>query len=268
LQKCQESFNNLQTFSLTSWLRSDKNGLVMQSSMRKFGVWLWIMPLLASSASWASMFDIQLWNGSTESGNWASPIIDTGSGYKVSDVTYSPSGAIVHAYNMTMGYDPFISASVDVVNNTALTQTYTLIFTLPISPPITPGSRIGGSTQGGLTDANNDGVGTLSTVGPGTALYYGQIDGADVLPLFPDPNSLSVPFRGGSASESTSAGLPGPTIPGPSALTSIGIKHEFSLTAGDRATFTSFFDVEAVPEPGSLSLLAVGGLIMAFRRRH
>ena len=240
----------------------------MQRSTRKFGVWLWIMPLLASSVSWASMFDIQLWNGTTAHWDWSAPIIDTGSGYKVDDVTYSPLGATLRAYNITLESDPFISASVDVVNNTALTQTYTLIFTMPISPPITPGSRIGGSTQGGLTDANNDGVGTLSTVGPGTALYYGQIDGADVLPLFPDPNSLSVPFAGGSASESTSAGLPGPTIAGPSALTSIGIKHQFSLTAGDRATFTSFFIVQAVPEPGSLSLLAVGGLIMAFRRRR
>ena len=236
--------------------------------MRKFGVWLWIMPLLASSASGASMFDIQLWNGDTQRGDWTSPVIDTGGGYMVNDATYSPIGATIHTYNITLDSDPFISASVDVVNNTLLTQTYTLIFTLPISPAITSGSRIGGSTQGGLTDANFDGIGTLSTVGPGTALYYGQIDGADVLPLFPDPNSLSVPFAGGSASESTSAGLPGPTIPGPNALTSIGIKHEFTLTAGDRATFTSFFVVNAVPEPGSLSLLAVGGLIMAFRRRR
>ena len=46
---------------------------------------------------------------------------------------------------------------------------------------------------------------------------------------------------------------------GPNALTSIGIEHQFSLTPGDRATFTSFFNVQPVPEPTSLSLLAIGG---------
>jgi len=49
----------------------------MQKS-RSFGVWLCILPLLASSVSWASMFDIQFWNGSTPRGDWAAPIIDTG----------------------------------------------------------------------------------------------------------------------------------------------------------------------------------------------
>src|SRR5258706_3108935 len=113
----------------------------MQKS-RSFGVWLCIVPLSASSVSWASMFDIQFWNGSTPRGDWAAPIIDTGSGYKVNDVTYWPLGATIHAYDITLDADPFISASVDVVNNTPLTQTYTLIFTLPISPAITTGSPI------------------------------------------------------------------------------------------------------------------------------
>jgi hypothetical protein len=200
---------------------------------------------------------------------WTPAIIDTGSGYKINDVTYTMPVASVFFHDVTLSSDPFISASVDVVNNTTTVQNYTLIFTLPIAPPITGGSLIGGSTQGGVTDANNDGIGTLSTTGPGTAMYHGQIDGVDVLPLFSDPKTINVPFKGGSASDSTSAGLPGPTIPGPNAFLSIGIKEQFSLTPGDRATFTSFFDVEpsAVPEPASLGLLALGGLIVVARRR-
>ena len=243
----------------------------LQKSMRKCGIWLAVLPVLASSFAQAqSALNIHLWINGASAGQWTPAIINTGSGYMVNDVHYNPVGASIFCYNMTLDFDPFISASVDVVNNTASVQNYTLIFTLPISPAITPDSRMGGSTQGGVTDANFDGIGTLSTQGPGTAMYYGQIDGVNVLPLFPYPTTISVPFQGGSASSFTSAGLPGPTIPGPAALTSIGIEHQFSLTPGDRATFTSFFVVQPapVPEPTSFSLLAIGGLMLLWRRRR
>jgi hypothetical protein len=99
-------------------------------------------------------------------------------------------------------------------------------------------------------------------------MYNGQIDGVNVFPLLPNPTALNVPFAGGSASITANLGLPGPTVPGPNALTSIGIEQQFSLTPGDPATFTSFFVVQAVPEPGSLGLLAMGGLILLWRRRR
>ena len=239
---------------------------------RNHCVGLWVLLSLALSLTWADAqtFDVQLWNGGVKKGDWTPTLISMGDGggYTIADTSYNPIGTDIRLYNVTLSYDPFISASVDVVNNTLATQSYTLLFTLPISPAITGGSRMGGSTQGGLTDANFDGIGTLSTAGPGTALYKGQIDGIDVLPLFPDVTTINVPFAGGSASQSTSAGLPGPTIPGPNAFTSIGIKHQFTLTPGDRATFTSFFVVQAVPEPASLSLLGLGGVILILRRRR
>ena len=246
--------------------------IIMQKLLRKCGTWLCVLPTLASSLSWAadgpSSLDIRLWNGGSMH-EWTPAIVDTGSGLKINDVTYTAPGASLFFHDVTLSSDPFISASVDVLNNTAAIQSYTLIFTLPISPAIT-GSLVGGSTQGGVTDANNDGIGTLSTAGPGTAFYYGQIDGLDVLPLFSDPKTITVPFMGGSASDSTSAGLPGGTIAAPNALTSIGIKEQFTLTPGDRATFTSIFVLNgvAVPEPASLSLLAVGGLMLVCRRRR
>ena len=242
--------------------------ILFVSVMRKYRASLIALPLLVSCiAQAASTLDIRLSVGANNY-EWTPAILAVGDGtYKVNDVGYNPPGSSLLCYNMTLDYDPFISASVDVVNNTLAVQNYTLTFTLPILA--IPGSSfIGGSTQGGLTDANFDSVGTLSTVGA-SALYYGQIDGVNVLPLFAAPRSMVVPFQGGSTNASASAGLPGPTIPGPAVLTSIGIQHQFSLTPGDRATFTSFFVVvNAVPEPGSLSLLAIGGLMLVYRRRR
>jgi hypothetical protein len=260
----------MRTFKMNMGAQRTSSESVMQRWVRKYAVWLTVLPVLAASFAQAQpTLEVELSNGGTTMGDWYAPIINTGSGYIINDVTYNPVGASVRCYNMSVGFDPFISASVDIINNTASIQNYTLIFTLPFSPAITSGSHIGGSTQGGVTDANFDGIGTLSTVGPGTDLYNGQIDGVNVLPLFANPTTINAPFAGGSASSSASAGLPGPTIPGPNALTSIGIEHQFSLTPGDRATFTSFFVVAAnIPEPASLSLLAMGGLMLLCRRRR
>ena len=96
------------------------------------------------------------------------------------------------------------------------------------------------------------------------AFYRGTIDGAAALPLLAGPFSVTVPFAGGTVNiPATSAGLPGPTIPGPAVLTDIGITHRFSLTPGDIIGITSFFVV--TPEPTSLRLLGVG--LLALRKR-
>jgi hypothetical protein len=216
-----------------------------------------------------STLDITLSINGTAAGAWYPSLIASGDHYVVNNVGYTnaSAGYALYFHDMSMDLDPSISASVDVVNTTTSVQNYTLIFTLPISP-IGGGTRMAGSTQGGTTDADGSGNGSiLSTVGPGSALYFGQIDGVNVLSLFPDLKTITAGAFN-SASDSTSAGLPGVTIPGPGVLTSIGIEHQFSLTPGDRATFTSVFVVNPVPEPGSLSLLAIGGAALLWRRRR
>jgi len=96
-----------------------------------------------------------------------------------------------------------------------------------------------------------------------------MIDGAPVggiADLFADPTSVSVgPFLSGQTGIA-SFGTPIPSAPGPAAFASIGIEHTFTLTPGDRATFTSSF-VVAVPSAGALSVFGVAGLFGARRRR-
>ena len=73
---------------------------------------------------------------------------------------------------------------------------FSVSVTLPIAP-IGPLTLHGGSMGATLTDANNNGSSTVSTAG-GLPLYRGQIDGATVLSIYPDPYSLSVAFAGQS----------------------------------------------------------------------
>lgn len=249
---------------------------VMQGSLSKCRLFFTILPLVVSSIvvssiAQAQQLNIDLMINGTSAGHWSPAIVNTGTGLGIYDITYPIAGGSLTVSNVSLATDPFISASVDVLNNTAGSQNYTLIFTLPIVAVASPGSKVGGSVQGGVTDANNNGTGILSTVGPGSALFFGRIDGVNVFPLFPDVKTITAPFAGGSASDSVNAGLPGGTIPGfANPLISIGIQHEFSLTAGDRATFTSFFIVEPlpIPEPASITLLAIGGLMVLRLRRR
>jgi hypothetical protein len=239
---------------------------------RKKAAWLAILPLFVGSLQAQTNLNISLsYDGGNPIGDWQPWTTPIGGGSnQVYDTTYggSASSFTLHLWNTIVDADPSISANVSVVNNTAFVQNYDLVFTLPISPAITGGSRIAGSVQGGITDADGSGSAILSTLGPGTALYYGQIDGANILPLFPNLTTMTVTNAYDSISQFTSAGIPGVTIPGPNALTSIGIEQKFSLTPGDQATFTSVFVVLPVPEPSSLGLLAIGSLMFVCRRRR
>ena len=167
-------------------------------------------------------------------------------------------------FDLEFDSDPYILASFSVINPTAHTQTYTLNFTISVSPAIVGGSLMGGSTGMTLTDngTNSDiaAVGTSAS----TAFYSALIDGAEVFTLFDDPMSMSAPYNGGTAIQSADAGMPGPSLEGPDALETISIYHTFTLTANDSIGVTSYLEV--VPEPATLMLLGSGMLLLRRKR--
>jgi hypothetical protein len=168
-------------------------------------------------------------------------------------------------WNLTFKEDPYVIVAVGFTNTLSVTQTFTLTFSSPVSPSITPTSLHGGSTAGSLTDNSTiAGLATVSTVSP-DPFYAGLIDSTVVMSLYDDPNSWTAPFEGGPANiPAISKGLPGPTLPSGSALSSISIKHKFSLTPGDAISLSSYFIV--TPEPATILLLGLGGLALLRKR--
>ncbi len=225
---------------------------------------------LASPAS-AVVFDLDIFQGGNYQGTAGAAMLGcvddvgglptaqcTGSGAQIGDLG-------LDMWDFFVDTDPVVSGVIGLTNLSGTTQQFTLLFTLPIAPPIPGATVIGGSIQGGATDNNGDGV-TLAAP-TGSSFYTALIDGASVQTLYDDPTSYSA---GGFLSvnvPSLAYGTPIPSQAGPPALTSIAIRLDFTLTAGDSASFTSNFVVLPLPEPATGGLLALGFVGLAIARK-
>jgi hypothetical protein len=173
-------------------------------------------------------------------------------------------------HNLSGDIDPFTDLNFTMKNNTLVTLQFIVAITLPTGP-LVPATLHGGSTGGSVTDANFSGSAAVSTVGGGVPFYRGVYDGVLQLPIHPDPSAWVAPPGGTANIPALTVGLNGfgfPTLPGPAVVATIGIVHEFSLTAGDSMGATSNFRVEIIPEPAAC-VLAICGLFatVGLRRR-
>lgn len=186
----------------------------------------------------------------------------------VQDLPYGVEYPLVNIDEISLDIDsdPVVTGTTAITNTFSTTQHITLLFTLPIVA-IPDATLTGGSFRGTVTDRDGDGA-TLATFGPGTSLYTALIDGADWQTLYAHNQSFAAGQFLSSNVTSTNFGSPIPSLPGPAALTTIGIRIDFTLTPFDSASFTSNHVVVPVPEPHTAGLLLIGLALLARQRRH
>jgi hypothetical protein len=201
-------------------------------------------------------------------GSWANGNGTFGFAGNTGSLMNGPGGFTL-AWNLLAGSDPFLLGNIAITNTSLVTQELVIDLLLPTWSDL-PASLVGGSIASAVTDLNGDGA-SLASIGPGgmyTAItdlgFSSQATAGSLL------TASSV-----SAGSFLSAGLGpvsfGEAIPGQphgAVFENIGIRLHFMLSAGDAASFTTIFMVEAVPAPGAVALLGLSWLSRGGRRRR
>lgn len=199
---------------------------------------------------------------------WANGNSTFGFAGSTNSLADGPSG-FSFAWNLLVNPDPFIIGNIVVTNTSTTTQSLFVQITLPTNLAM-PQTLVGGSITGTLTDLNGDGA-TLSSIGS-NSIYTALTDlgfGTQALAggLLSSTSVSTGPFLSASIGPA-SFGDPIPSQPHGAVNENITVQFQFSLSAGDSASFTSIFVVEPVPAPGAMALLGLAGLAAGRRRRR
>jgi len=199
-------------------------------------------------------------------GNLADTTVSSSVSWNVeTDVTtmmgsFDMAGVWNYSWRVMADPDPFIDAVFSVKNMSLSTQTFTINFGLGVSPVFTNGNMSGDLTAG-FEDTSGDGSVTFSVDS-----WFGQINGADVMPL--STAAFAPVICSGTGCTGSFSTADGP-LPYTGTVNDIGLALSFTLSAGDTASFDTRFEVAPVPVPAAVWLFGSGllGLAGVARRK-
>ncbi len=169
--------------------------------------------------------------------------------FHFADSYVDPAGRWIIGWNYWVDPNPLeqdaaFLGSTDVTNFSGDEAEFKVMLDTLLCPPIIGPSLLGAFVKAAIY--TNDDGGSMRDVNQ-QAIWTFVADGVGVRPVFVSPFLLS--FSGnGSASFSTSFGLPFPSEPAPSIHETAGFLHQFALTDGDTAKFTTSLYVGAEAE--------------------
>ena len=161
--------------------------------------------------------------------------------------------------------DPGLGFGLTVTNTQTFTETFSILLDVQV-PGWSDGTLQGASIGGSVSDTNFDGSAELLAGSP--SLMGAFLDGNREIDLGAGLDVLVDQTGGTSIFGPFSEGLSGgsATIVGPQTTNgNLSIQIDFTLTAGDTASFSGGYLVEYVPSPAAILGLAGLG---AFRRRR
>ncbi len=164
------------------------------------------------------------------------------------------------------GASEFVTANIQVFNDTLSTQTYWVLQTkngVNLGPNVTTEGTVSATvTDLSFDDAtmNNISSGAFS----GDPIYQALIDGVPHKDMWENGFSLTAT----SAQVTQSDDDTFDNLGGPGVADSISVWLKFEVTPLDSVNITGFFQVTPVPAPAALSALAAFGLVAGRRRRR
>lgn len=192
-------------------------------------------------------------------------------GYSLSGVSENADFGIT--WDVEYRSNPYLFSNLTLTNFTSSTSTYNIEID---SPAASTTATKGGSVGYTLTDENGDGTATLASVGS-NPLYKAFVDGTQELQLMgvSDTCTSINCISSGSATDGVSSLVTTSDLkPVATSLaftdgvaTELGITLDFTLSAGDKVNFESYFQVTPVPVPAAGWLMMTGLGLLAARKR-
>jgi PEP-CTERM motif len=189
------------------------------------------------------------------------PIAGTDAFQWTGDMTNSAMGWGLQ-WDLVIDPDPSITGVASFTNLMGITMNFTYTVSANSTVAI-PAPTVLGSSAITVTDGVSLGGATMSALA-GDSVYNAFINAATQETLFDAAYTLVAP-QFNSNSDNDSWGPQAATVPLFIGDT-FGINHDFSLTPGDQATVNSNFYI--IPEPATMTLLALAGVAVLRRRRR